>query len=74
MAGIKGKSGRPGGNPDIKLYGFKSKGDAAITEKVFCRVTLAQKEKIRATQDWQERFRQWIDNLPDPEPEPENQN
>ena len=72
MAGVKGKSGRPGGNPEIKLHGFKSKGEAAITEKIFCRVTLAQKEKIQATQDWQKKFREWIDSLPQPNPEPDH--
>lgn len=71
MAGVKGRSGRPGGNPDIKEYGFKSKGKESLSIKIQLRVNESQKAKIEALDNWRDAFRDWIDSLPDPEPEPD---
>lgn len=68
MAGIKGRSGRPGGNPDISVHGFKPKGDEALNIKVQFRVSQSQKAKLDATENWRETLRGWIDSLSLPEP------
>lgn len=72
MSGTKGRSGRPGGNPDIKLYGFKAKGDEPFTEQVHLRISKSQKAKIDALGNWRDKLRDWIDNLPDPSTDNQN--
>ena len=59
MAGTK-TSGRPGGNPDIKKYGFKTTRPEPLKEKLQVRITASMKKKLNETDDWQEFVRQAI--------------
>ncbi|MCT7948292.1 hypothetical protein NG798_00600 [Ancylothrix sp. C2] len=72
MTGVKGRSGRPGGNPDIKAYGFKVKGEDPLNVQVGVRISEQQKRKLDGVENWRDVFRDWIDSLPDPEPENQN--
>ncbi len=68
MATAKKKpgSGRPGGNPELVEFQFQQKGDEPFTERLFCRVSKSQKEKLYQFKNWSDLLRQWIDSLPDP--------
>jgi len=62
MAGTK-KSGRPGGNPEITKYGFKTDREHPLTELVAFRVDKPTKEKIKSgvITDWQKIAREAIE-------------
>jgi hypothetical protein len=59
MPGTKA-SGRPGGNPDIKKYGFKTDRDEPLKERVQIRVPASMKKKLLEKDNWQEFVRQLI--------------
>ncbi|MDJ0535763.1 MAG: hypothetical protein QNJ70_25290 [Xenococcaceae cyanobacterium MO_207.B15] len=53
-------SGRPGGNPDIKKYGFKSDRDEPLRERLQIRIPTSMKKKLEEQENWQEFVRQAI--------------
>jgi hypothetical protein len=59
MPGTK-TSGRPGGNPDIKQYGFKSNRDEPLRARLQLRVPDSMKQQLDRQDDWQEFVRQAI--------------
>ncbi|MDJ0713898.1 MAG: hypothetical protein QNJ54_06730 [Prochloraceae cyanobacterium] len=59
MAGNK-NSGRPGGNPDIKNYGFKTDRDEPLRASLHIRLTPSIKSKLKTKENWQERVRDAI--------------
>ena len=59
MPGTK-SSGRPGGNPDIKKYGFKTDRSEPLREKLQLRVSVSMKQELSAKENWQEFVRQAI--------------
>ncbi|MGK7955121.1 MAG: hypothetical protein AB4063_07645 [Crocosphaera sp.] len=72
------KSGRPGGNPNIKEFGFKQKyhWDEPCSEKMTIRLPPFMKEAIKAgiIDDWQEVCRQAIAAELDKHPPEEGDN
>ena len=60
MAGTKA-SGRPGGNPNIKEYGFKTDRPEPLIEKLQVRVSASMKEKVKSRENWQEFVRDAIE-------------
>ena len=60
MAGTK-SSGRPGGNPNIKEYGFKTDRPEPLIEKLQLRVSASMKEKVKSRENWQEFVRDAIE-------------
>lgn len=59
MPGTK-SSGRPGGNPDIKKYGFKTDRIEPLREKLQLRVSASMKQQLTSRENWQEFVRQAI--------------
>ena len=59
MPGTK-SSGRPGGNPDIKKYGFKTDRDEPLRERLQIRVPASMKQQLLTQDNWQEFVRQAI--------------
>jgi hypothetical protein len=59
MPGTK-TSGRPGGNPDIKKYGFKTERNEPLRERLQIRVPASMKQQLKQLDDWQEFVRQAI--------------
>ncbi len=59
MAGTK-SSGRPGGNPDIKKYGFKTERAEPLRESVNVRVPASMKKQLKEKENWQEFVRSAI--------------
>lgn len=59
MPGTK-TSGRPGGNPDIKKYGFKTDRDEPLRELLQIRVATSMKQQLKQQDNWQEFVRQAI--------------
>lgn len=59
MPGTK-SSGRPGGNPDIKQYGFKSDRDEPLRSRLQLRVPDSMKQQLEQQDNWQEFVRQAI--------------
>ena len=53
-------SGRPGGNPDIKQYGFKTDRAEPLKERVQIRIPTSMKQKLQEQDNWQEFVRQAI--------------
>ncbi len=53
-------SGRPGGNPDIKQYGFKTDRAEPLKERVQIRIPTSMKQKLQEQENWQEFVRQAI--------------
>ncbi len=53
-------SGRPGGNPDIKKYGFKTDRDEPLRERLQIRVPASMKQQLLSQDNWQEFVRQAI--------------
>ncbi|MEM7579096.1 MAG: hypothetical protein AAF316_04455 [Cyanobacteria bacterium P01_A01_bin.80] len=41
-------SGRPGGNPDLKKYQFKAKGDEPLNQKLTLRLTGSMMEFLKS--------------------------
>jgi hypothetical protein len=63
MAGTK-LSGRPGGNPDIKNYGFHvAEGVEPNTALFALRITPSDLAAIKALPDWQEKARKVLRDL-----------
>jgi hypothetical protein len=60
MAGTKA-SGRPGGNPDIKEYGFKTTRKEPLSEQVNIRLGKSMSTKLKALDNWQEIVRKAIE-------------
>jgi hypothetical protein len=55
MAGIKGKSGRPGGNPDLKEHQFSTDRPEALTKQMQLRVSESMWAELQALEgDWRE--------------------
>ena len=52
MPGTKA-SGRPGGNPDIKNYGFKTDRPEPLREKLQLRISASMKEQLQSRENWQ---------------------
>lgn len=50
-------SGRPGGNPDIKNFGFKTEREEPLLEKLQLRISASMKEEIKSKDNWQELVR-----------------
>lgn len=59
MPGTK-SSGRPGGNPDIKKYAFKSDRDEPLRSRLQLRVSDSMKQQLDQQDDWQEFVRQAV--------------
>ena len=59
MAGNK-NSGRPGGNPDIAQFRFKTDRDEPLRERLQIRVPASMKQQVQQQDDWQEFVRQAI--------------
>ncbi|MDJ0636764.1 MAG: hypothetical protein QNJ34_26530 [Xenococcaceae cyanobacterium MO_188.B29] len=59
MPGTKA-SGRPGGNPELKNYGFTTDRPEPLREKLQLRVSASMKEKIKSRENWQEFVRDAI--------------
>ena len=57
--------GRPGGNPDIKKYGFKQQyeWDEPCTAKMTLRLPPSHYEKLKQLPNWQEKVREAIAEL-----------
>ena len=53
-------SGRPGGNPDIKKYGFKTDRDEPLRERVQIRIPTSMKKKLQEKENWQEFVRETL--------------
>jgi hypothetical protein len=53
-------SGRPGGNPDIKEYGFKTDRKEPLRERLQIRVPTSMKQQLQQQENWQEFVRQAI--------------
>ena len=59
MPGTK-SSGRPGGNPDIKKYGFRTDRDEPLRSRLQLRVPDSMKQQLDQQDNWQEFVRQAI--------------
>jgi len=59
MAGNK-NSGRPGGNPDIAKFHFKTDRNEPLRERLQIRVPASMKQQVQQQDDWQEFVRQAI--------------
>jgi hypothetical protein len=59
MPGTKA-SGRPGGNPDLKNYGFTTDRPEPLREKLQLRVSASMKEQLESRDNWQELVRDAI--------------
>ena len=59
MPGTK-TSGRPGGNPDITKYGFKTDRSEPLRENLQLRISASMKEKLKSRENWQEFVREAI--------------
>ena len=59
MPGTKA-SGRPGGNPDIKNYGFKTDRPESLTAKLSMRVAPSMLAELKKKDNWQELVREAI--------------
>ena len=49
-------SGRPGGNPDIKKYGFKTDRDEPLRERLQIRVPASMKQQLLTQESRSDRF------------------
>ncbi|MDJ0717025.1 MAG: hypothetical protein QNJ54_22880 [Prochloraceae cyanobacterium] len=54
-------SGRPGGNPDIRKYAFKTDRKESLTKQMNVRVAPSMLEKLQAQENWHEFVRQAIE-------------
>lgn len=58
------KTGRPGGNPELKNHGWKRKDPSGVLErKVLFRVSEEQYQKAKTIKDLPTKFRAWLDEL-----------
>jgi hypothetical protein len=60
MAGVKGRSGRPGGNPDLKAHQFDTDREEALTAKLTLRLAPSMMEALKQQDNWQEFARRAI--------------
>ena len=56
-------SGRPGGNPDLEKYQFKTDKDEPCSAKLTLRIATSDFEKLKTLDNWQEKTRQAIKKL-----------
>ena len=47
-------SGRAGGNPDIKEYGFKTNRQEPLRERLQIHVPTSMKQQLQQQENWQE--------------------
>ena len=59
MPGTKA-SGRPGGNPELKNYGFKTDRSESLTAKLSMRVAPSMLAELKKKDNWQELVREAI--------------
>ena len=59
MSGTK-SSGRPGGNPDIAKYGFKTERPEPLREQINIRVSTSMKKSLLKQKNWNEFVREAI--------------
>jgi hypothetical protein len=57
--------GRPGGNPDLEKYQFKSPVPESRTAGIYLRITPTDKERLKNVKDWQEKLRQKVKEIID---------
>ncbi|AGF53732.1 ssl6082 (plasmid) [Synechocystis sp. PCC 6803] len=57
--------GRPGGNPDLEKYQFKSPVSESRTAGIYLRITPTDKERLKNVKDWQEKLRQKVKEIID---------
>jgi hypothetical protein len=57
--------GRPGGNPDLEKYQFKSPVDEPRTAGIYLRITPTDKERLKTVDGWQEKLRQKLKEIID---------
>jgi hypothetical protein len=62
MPGTK-TSGRPGGNPDITKYSFKTDREESCTAKLSVRIAPSDLEALKAISGWQELVRQKVKEI-----------
>jgi hypothetical protein len=60
MAGVKGRSGRPGGNPDLEQYQFSTDRAESLTEKLTIRIPPSMMTALKQRENWQELVRNAI--------------
>jgi hypothetical protein len=51
VAGKKGRSGRPGGNPDIVKYSFKPSGEEGLSIRLQIKITKSMATALEALGD-----------------------
>jgi hypothetical protein len=51
---------RPGGNPEIKEYGFKTDRPESLTAKLSMRISPSMLAELKKRDEWQELVRQAI--------------
>jgi hypothetical protein len=61
MAGVKGKSGRTGGNPALEKWAYTTDRVEPCNERIQVRLPRSLKLRVQALPDWQERVRQILD-------------
>jgi hypothetical protein len=62
MAGVKGKSGRTGGNPDLGKFAFTTDRVEPCSERIQIRMPRSLKLRIHALPDWPEQVRTILEN------------
>jgi hypothetical protein len=60
MAGVKGRSGRPGGNPDLEQHQFSTDRAESLTEKLTIRIPPSMMAALKQRENWQELVRNAI--------------
>jgi hypothetical protein len=60
MPGTKA-SGRPGGNPEIKKYGFKTTRDEPLSQQINIRIAKSMEVKLKELPRWQDLVREAIE-------------
>jgi hypothetical protein len=60
MTGVKGRSGRPGGNPDLKAHQFETDREESLTAKLTLRLAPSMMEALQQQDNWQEFARRAI--------------
>ncbi len=56
-------SGRPGGNPDLIKYQFKTERPEPLAGKLTLRITHSDLQKLKELPSWQEKVRRKISEL-----------
>ncbi|MBE9040711.1 hypothetical protein IQ235_07950 [Oscillatoriales cyanobacterium LEGE 11467] len=71
MAGVKGKSGRPGGAPE-NLTSYTTDRDEPLLAKLQLRVGESMMQRVKSIDEWQEFVRQAIQRALDEMDDPKN--